>query len=395
MLELGVDEITLVLQPTPDDAYDVNAQWINIAEKMIDTYAKKADFENILGNKITEPKAPAGYTIAYHYGTHNWYMAVAYNPEQRSMGVIVKFSAQALDYYTEHRNIKLYKMLHITTDDMYTARLSRIDLTADYMDEDIDVTEIYHSLIDRKVDIYDKFPGPSPDRPIYRRRNLKYSGFCVRDEIPTIYIGSSQSNAQARIYDKRREQIERKGSKLSKALASKNWTRFEIVLRDEYAHQMTDALSLIYTDNAYANLIASVIVQKFRFMIIENGLPDHETDYTQMLIDCIANDDFKLRTSSTKNYDLSRNIEYLYYGSGIMQTLYKVQEIWGRDAAWELLAHTLDLLDDYEPNDDCQRWLLQNANDYLKKHPTLWNFLEDNLTDVIEDKKQKKGLRVI
>lgn len=395
MLELGVDEMTQVLQVTPNCAYNGRATWETIAEEMIDIYAQKADFQNILGYKLVEPKAPAGYTRAYHYGSHNWYLALGYHPEHERMGVVVKYSAQALDYYLEEKKIRLYQLLHIISDPRYTARLSRIDLTADYIDEDVDVTKIYQNLINREVGIYDKFAGTSPDKPIFRCRNLTYSGFCVGHEVPTIYIGSSQSNAQVRIYDKRREQIERKGNKLHKALNCRNWTRFEVILRNEYAHQITEALSQIFTDVAYANLIASVIVQKFRFMVIENGIPDHETDYTQMLIDCISSNNFKLKATESKNYDLSNSISYLYYGSGILATLYKIKEIWGEAEAWDLLAYTFDILEDYEPNDECLNWILNNGNDYLKNYPKFRDFLQDNLPKVITDKKNLKGLREV
>ena len=358
MLELGIDEATIVLKANPKHAYCSGLPWELHAEVIINTFAQKADFKNVLGRRTTEEKAPAGYTKAYHYGSHNFYFALAYHPEQKTMGVVVKFSAQALDYYLQHRNIKFYQFMHIVADKMYSARLSRIDLTADYIDENVDTTDIYKNLVSKKVDIYDKFPGITPDKPIYRRRGLKYRGYCVGDEVPTIYVGSPKSDLELRIYDKRREQIDNLGTKVEKALKCKTWTRFELILKGNYAHQFTEALTLIYTDVAFANLIASTIVQKFRFMAVDNGLPDQETEYSQMLIDCINNDNFRLKANVHKNYDLAKNIEYLYQGSGILATLYKVFDIWGANAAWELLAYTLDSLEDYEPNDDCLHWLI-------------------------------------
>lgn len=387
MLELGVDEISITLQVSQALTYGLSARWETSAEIIIDTYSSKAQLETYFGCKMPEPTAPKGYAVAYHFGSHSWYFALAYHPEHPQMGVIARWSAQALDYYLEKSKLKLYQLLHITTDKIYTSRLSRIDLTADYIDENIDVTTIYHGLINREIGVYERFEGPSPDKPIYKKRNLQIRGFCIEDEVPTVYIGSPSSNAQARIYDKRREQLERKSSKFHKALNCKNWVRFELVLRHEYAHQMSDYLSRIYTDIAFANLIASVILQKLRFMKMKNGVVDIETDYSQMLVDCINNNSYVLKSSVTKNYDLAKNIEYLYKGSGIMQTLYKIETIWGTNATEELLQYLLNSLDKFEPSKDCSYWLFRNSKDFSNKYPTFQDFIDNNLRDIIADEK--------
>lgn len=57
------------------------------------------------------------------------------------------------------------------------------------------------------------------------------------------------------------------------------------------------------------------------------------------------------------------------------------------------MAHTLDLLEEYEPNQDCSRWLAKNTDDYLSEYPTFRDFLESNLVKIISDKKHQKGLR--
>ncbi len=393
MLEIGIDETTIVLQADPNHAYNKCMQWELLARVIINTFAERADFFNILGPKVSEEKAPAGYTKAYHYGSHNFYLALAYHPDQKKMGVVVKFSAQALDYYLQHRNIQFYELIHDVADKMYSTRLSRVDLTADYVDENVDTTAIYKDLIARNIDIFDKFDGITPDKPIYRRRGLKYRGYCDGDEIPTIYIGSPKSDLELRIYNKKQEQISRNGSKLERAISCHDWTRFELILRGNYAHQISDAIKRIETDIEFANLISSTFVQRFRFMKIEDGSPEQETYYTQMLIDCINSDNFKLRANVHKNYDLIKNIEYLFQGSGILTTLHKIYAIWGCNAVWELLWYTLDLIENYEPNNDCSKWVQRNANDYLEDYPIFEDFLKCNLPQIRPDRNQAKGLR--
>lgn len=391
ILELGIDEITLVLQATAPCA----GMWTDLAEWLISQFAVRSQFIHTYGIQAKEDKSPAGYTVAYHYGAHNFYLALAYHPDHARMGIVVKLSAQALDYYTEHSGMKLYQLLQIAKDDSYTMRLSRVDLTADYIDEAIDVTAIYHGLNAHSIGIYDRYEGRAPDEPIYKRRNLEYRGFCVADTVPTIYIGTVKSDVQLRIYDKKREQLERKGTKMAKAIACTDWVRWECILKSDYAHQFTDALSLITSDIEFGNLIASVIVQKFRFMLVYDGNVDVETDYTQMLIDCIINSNFRLKSASTKNYELANSIAHIYNGSGLLSTAYKIKDIWGDTAAWDFMAHTYDLLADFEPNDDCQYWLMRNANDYKSNYPTWADFTRDNLPQIYYDKKQQKGLRKV
>lgn len=177
------------------------------------------------------------------------------------------------------------------------------------------------------------------------------------------------------------EQIERKGSKLKKACSCKNWIRFEAVMRNEYAHQLSAELMNIATDSEYANLIALTISQKYRFMEVDNGVAGNPTEYTQLLLDCLCNNKFKLRTTSTRNYELSKNIRYIFHGSGVMNTFYKLKEIWDMDAVVELMQCIIERLENgYEPNDDCRYWLYNNLKDYKKQYPDFNTYMHDNIS---------------
>jgi len=142
LLEIGVDEITLVLQLSPHLKSQVAlSDWCDTAKNMIYRFVEKSEFNTIFGKAISEERPPAGYT----YGEHNFYLAVAYHEFQVRMGVVVKFSAQALDYYCEASGLKVYEFLQTIKDNYYSIRLSRIDLTADYIDESINVTSVLTS----------------------------------------------------------------------------------------------------------------------------------------------------------------------------------------------------------------------------------------------------------
>lgn len=386
MLELGVDEITLVLQISQQlkSMYNNSSfDWSSVAENIIYTFITKSNFKTIFGESIPEKRPPQGYTVAYAYGEHNFYLAIAYHQFQMSMGIAIKFSAQALDYYCEASGLKVYEFLQKVKDSAYTVRLSRIDLVADYIDEEINVTTIYQNLIDNKIGLFREYESKKTGEVSYRRCEMQFQGYLKERDVPTIYIGSVQSNSRLRIYDKKREQMERKGSKLDKARKCHDWVRFEGVFKHEFAHQLSAELLNIKTDDEFANLIACTLIQKFRFMYIDNGVIDCETEYSQMLLDCISNQNFALKSPSSRNYDLSKSIGYMFFGSGVISTLYKIKSIWGDEAVLKFLTFTGEYLKEWEPNDDCRYWLGKNSNDYRKNYPNYDLFMRETLMPLL------------
>lgn len=380
MIELGVDEITVVLQLSSNIKDNIKpSEWYVYAKAMIDIFVDLADFKAIFGDIRFEDRPPEGYTNAYSFGEHNFYLAAAYHNMRIDMGVVIKFSAQALDYYIEQSGLRVYQLMKIIQDDTYTTRLSRVDLTVDYIDEDIDVTNIYQNLIDKKVAVFREVMNRYNGVISLIRADLAIKGFVVENEIPTVYLGSAQSNARLRIYDKKREQIERFGSKLNKAKACDNWIRFEGIFRHEFAHQIGDALLTIDDDDEFANLIANVMIQKFRMMVIDKGVIVRDTVFTKMLLNCKTNNCIILSSPSSRNYELAKSLKYLFEGSGVITSLYKVRSIWGEDALKDILAFIRKYIKVHAPNDDCRYWLERNESDYRKNYPDFDVFMKENV----------------
>lgn len=385
MLELGVDEITLVLQLPPANRSILRTtEWNCVAETLISKFEDKSDIKAVFGKRAREPKAPAGYTMSYKYGEHNFYFAIAYHEYQRDMGIVIKFSAQSLDYYLEAKNMMVYEFLQMVSHKDYTQRLSRIDLTADFIDEDIDISNIYQNMMDSKIAVFRQQLNEKNGKMEYRRVPMKFKGIISGQDVQTMYVGSEKSKSRLRIYDKRVEQIKHKGNKLEKAMNCNAWIRFEGVFRDEYAHQLSEALMTIKSNYEFANLIALTLYQKYLFMEVNNGVAGSPTDFTQMLIDCVFNNNFKLRAPLTRSYELARNIEYICHGSGTMTSLHKIKCIWGMDAVREVFEILADRLEyKYIPNDDCIFWLMRNTDDYRKHYPDFQDFINENLSLLI------------
>lgn len=386
MLELGIDEYTIVLQlPSHLKAMLSSKDWMDVAhEIIIRKFCDKSRFNEIFGEELLMTHGlPEGYTHGFTYGEHGFYLAVAFHQYRADMGVVVKFSAQALDYYCKESGLKPYQFIQLIQDKMYTTRLSRVDFTVDYIDEDINVTDIYNDLIHRRVGLFREIESKKNQEIQYRRVNMQLRGIVREDEVPTVYLGSAKSNSRIRIYDKKREQIERKGTYYEKARICSNWIRFEGVFRNNYAHQISDALLQINGDDEYADLIACTMIQKYRFMYIDNGVVDCETEYTQMLLDYIKNGVFLLRSASSRNYELLRSILYIFSGSGVLATLYKIKMIWDDDSVKKLLMFLYSYLDEYDPNYDCKYWLRKNQSDYSCEYSDFDQFLKENLYPVL------------
>ncbi len=383
ILEFGVDECTIVLQLNQDQfVIDDSFDWIDVSGLIIEKFISRTDFISVYGDARPEKKAPQGYTNAITFGEHPFYLAIAYHELHRSMGIIIKFSAQALDYYCSAKNVKVYQLLQSARDDLYTMRLSRIDLTVDYIDENINPTKIYDDLKNKKVAIFREYKSEKTGEVCYKKNPMKLQGFAVEKEIPTIYLGSSQSNSQLRIYDKKMEQIDRHGAKYDKAIKCKNWVRFEGVFRHEFAHQISEQLLNIQNDNEYANMIACALAQKFRMMYVDNGVVDCDTEYTQMLIDNINNANFTLRAPSSRTFQLEKNLAYLLTGSGVISTMYKIKSIWGDTALETLFSVMVEYLVNWEPTDDCKGWIKVYAGIYQQNSPDFDLFITAALAHI-------------
>lgn len=385
MIELGVDEITVVLQLLKSDKSLLGENdWTDIAENLIWNFEKKSDIVTVFGDKRLGRDTPSGYTVSYTYGEHPFYFAVAYHEYRHDMGIVVKFSAQSLDYYLNETGLKVYQFLQNISCQRYSHRLSRIDLTADYIDEDIDITGIYQTLMDGTTALFREQENKRTGEMQLRNVPMNYEGYLKKTEVPTIYIGSMKSTARLRIYDKKREQIEKKGTKLEKALKCNNWIRFEAMMRHEYAHQISEELMRIKTDSEYLNLIAVIITQKYRFMETDEDGVRNPAEYTQLLLDCISSQQFQLKSVSTENYELANSIAYIFYGSGIMQTLYKLKAIWGAYAVIEIMEYMLEVLEtDFKPNDNCRYWLSKNLNDYKKRYQDFKQYMYDDVVKLL------------
>ena len=360
MLKTSIDELTLVLQANVNEklALKDNKDWQKLAMRIITDFEKDADLVRIFGSQIEEKNCPSGYAQGFSYGEHSFYFCVAYNESDYTMGIVCKFSAQALAYYLKARKIQVYEFLQDLNSELYTFRLSRCDIDVDFLNERFTPTKIFSNLKREKVLVY--YQKKQNNKLTFVKKRFKLQGFAVGKEIPTIYLGAVSSDCQLRIYDKKLEQIQKNGSKLAYVLKFDSVIRFELALKHDLAHNFTNLLLQVNNEKELNNLILSVFLQKFYF---KNAKTNKMTTYTRKMERALKGKQSYLLGHLNADNDLMKLFKYLLYNSGTISTLYKILAIWGYDDLNQATDYIKSFVEDWNVNDGCKFWLQKHADD--------------------------------
>ena len=360
MLKTSIDEMTVVLQATVSEKLNLEnkADWKKLASEIIVEFEEKAELVSVFGERSEVDKCPEGYKSGQTYGNHNFYFCIAYNEEVYSMGIIVKFSAQALAYYLKTRKMQVYSFLQAIKSDKYDFRLSRCDIDVDFMNESFTPTRIFEDLKHEKVLVY--YQKKQKNKVVFVKKHAKLQAFAVNREVPTLYIGSVASDCQLRIYDKKLEQVQKNGSKLNYVLKFKSVIRFEIALKHDLAHNLTDKLLKIETDKQLNDLILSIFLQKFYFKRKNTG---KATIYTKKMQNALKSQQSFLLGHVNADNDILRRFQYLLFESGTISTLYKILAVWGFTDLDEAVDYIKGFVQNWNVNDDCKAWLKKHADD--------------------------------
>ncbi len=353
---VGIDELTAVLKSNKIFTEGLE-NWTQKAESMIAEFSRLANLERIFGKKKDlDDKLPQGYATAYQYGDNPFYFAVAYHPSCPNMGVIVKFSAYSWAVYCQRGRTNIKRFLLSIQSKSYSVRLSRVDFTVDYQNWDISVNDIYHKLDKKCLEIHNHKGEVN---------HSEINAYETNGKASTFYVGSRKTGTRLflRVYDKKAEQMERRGFRYKEALNTKSWVRFEAVFKGKYAHQLTDII-METGEEKLNTLIANKVTEKYRFYDLKNK---KYTDFTTALLEKSKEVFSRLRLESTRDNDFMSSLMHLVYGSGLFPALYKCDEIWGDESSMSLLQSLHDIYkEDYIPNDDVRLWLKKHK-DTLEK----------------------------
>lgn len=369
-LTVGVDEFTLILQPTNKV---IVIDWPDTMNEIIDVFVAKSRLMDLFGEMAFAEKVPAGYTNGVTFACRPWYLVISWHDDFPSMGVCVRFSAHAYATYKQEfkerfqSDINIAVFLNMVQDGAYTTRLSRIDLTADYYDYMDDL------LPDRLLStdlIYSRLKDGS-----YLIKNWKdrqsvrnMSGLDKNGAYETFYIGSraGKTNGFLRVYNKKQEQIQTMGYRYDEALQYKGWVRFESSFLHDYAHQMTEQLLSGYmTPQDLQQWIAKHISDRYRFV---DTSTNEVTAFTDDLIGIsVGTNAAALIAPSPRDNTFRQSLEHLRIGSGLYPVLYKAFGMWGDGADRQLIEY---LYDDYVY--DFKIRLLKGKDEYKLREMRLW-----------------------
>ena len=393
-LTVGVDEFTVILQPI-DKATIL--EWPEVAEQIIATFLQKSKLVEMFGKMEYATKVQAGYTSGLTYSNRPWYLVVSWNEDMPNMGICVRFSAYAYAVYKAefeqhfHTTMNIAVFLQSVQADIYTTRLSRIDMFADYKDysdeihqsEPLSPEKIYTRLKDGTYVVCNQ-KGRQSVRSISA---IDRDGVCG-----TFYVGAraGKSNGFLRCYDKKSEQIQAMGYRYDEAIQCVSWVRFEAVFLHDFAHQISEELlKNSMTTQDLQRLIAQYISTRYCFVNVTSG---EATKFSDDLVGiAIGTNAAALNTISPRDNTLRQSIEYLRTGSGLYATLFKAFKLWGDRADEQLLKY---LYDDYaylykaklqtghdkSKMREIRAWLQRHETE-TKKHP---------LDDYLDRSKHKK-----
>lgn len=283
------------------------------------------------------------------------------------MGVIFTLSAQALAWWRERTGREAWELLQLVqSQGLYTVRVSRIDLTADFLDDGISVQDIHDDLLSGDLTAHRRQTGKGGAVQV-RAWSWKPCGYVSGGEVETVYLGSRAANTGGflRVYNKKREQEKTQGAYLAKARGCADWVRFEARLLTDNAHSFGYELAKCSSNDDMKRLVAHVFSDRYIFREADTG---SLAPWSAALAAVAGNPSAVLLSSpSTRNHDLAAKLDHVADNSGLISLLHRVRGIWGDDAPELVMAYLLALAEDRPPTRETRAWVTAYADVYRRE----------------------------
>ena len=212
--------------------------------KAINRYFK---FKLLFDEPVIKPTGKNGYTNSILWGAseQGGLISVMYNPARVDMGVLIDFTATGKYLYESICQLNgidvNWRNIITVIYQRFKGHATRIDVAIDLINYGYSVTSIYEKL---KSGEY-VFINPIKQRINFNR--IQYIG--RSDEINTIYVGSRYSDAYLRIYNKKLEQMNKKGIFHSLAINCNDWVRVEGEFKNRECHNIGAMVSTLSQDD--------------------------------------------------------------------------------------------------------------------------------------------------
>ena len=223
-------------------------------------------FETIFSQKSIFNFGKNGYTNSINCGaSEQGLVTVMFNPKRLDMGLLIDLTASGkamFESLAQLQDIKVdWKRIVEVIYQKFQGHVSRIDVAIDLIDYGYSVDEIYNKLKN------EEYLFLNARKQIIPAKRIRYIG--ANNQVLTIYVGSRNSDAFLRLYDKRQEQLDNKGLYRSLANNYQDWIRVEGEFKHLEAHAIGAMVSTLNTDNIYPYL-ADCILKHWK-LVINNG----------------------------------------------------------------------------------------------------------------------------
>lgn len=322
----------------------------------------------------------AGYNRCIDFDNFN--ILLCYHSDLPNMGIYLKFSGQGLKEYMKMRDEQSDPISYIELVQQFMkikdyfggeARVSKVDFAIDFIDEGLNVDHIHKELQQSSIQsvVFDK----KSNKLNLRKNNSKISTHAVNNEVQTIYVGSRKNKGNSlllRIYDKKIEQMSKRGIYYLQAQNCNDWVRFEASFRQKYANQIGENILQCSNNYELAGLIFRRITDKYQFYHY-SGKP---WIITKVML-AYANNDFDLlQTNPTRKNDLVTTYYYLLKNSGLESFMFKLQNIYDGPVIDEFFDVVKQhFKNEYEPSKDTLSFLSKNREKLLHE-PKPWKQLK-------------------
>lgn len=316
-----------------EEFYDVD--WTDKADAIINRIcatlglgAEVPARKNAQGDAVN-PLSKLGYNVCKQYGD----ILIGYHNRYEYMGVIVQLSGDACRSYRrgfDDRVAELFLISGLNTiadANDYMCAPTRVDIALDEYNgawsvpQYVDAYYLQPQAQKRKAYIY-TYRAYTEGKPSYGLANAKTSA--IMSEGATLYVGSISSACRLRIYDKLAERTSADAPVVDNV---DRWTRYELVVRKEYARAMGDALANLDVNDSdgYLRYLASVLANKYVLCLDEDGLRKH---YIMQYLDGVANGTKTvLRSDDRRASTLVTSYGHIIGGAGLVGLAQKMVAI--------------------------------------------------------------------
>lgn len=260
-----------------------------------------------------------GYDFSYVWGPSNAIITVSFNesPKKENMGISVNLTSSGKDFLNnvrqlnEKERINYQKLLDFVY--QQNGHLSRLDIAVDVIEPDISVNDLYNSIEEEKIIVKNQVGT-------IKTSNIQIIGKV--DSKQTIYIGSRQSNAMLRIYNKKEEQEHNKNSRFKSLVKNtKKWIRFEGEFKHEYIKKLGKELAKVNNLDIVGYLIAELVKHWTFLDCNEKVIP-----IWQSIINAASNP-LQMKDDPVVN-PIYKTINY-YIDGGSLGVLWRIKKIFG------------------------------------------------------------------